>query len=75
MSQRKRMVTIRIFEDDLETLRQFHPRSGHNMAIRHIVNKYCRKLREQYSQNGGQELEQQVYNQMASEADNDDDDQ
>lgn len=50
--RQKRKVTIRIFEEDKETLERFFPRSGYNLAVRKLVERAASKLRERESQSG-----------------------
>lgn len=40
------MVSIRLYEGDRDTLASFYPSVGHNAAIREIVHRHARLLKE-----------------------------
>jgi hypothetical protein len=39
-----RKVTLRLFEDDVRTLRSFYPEVGYNFVVRALVRRHCRQL-------------------------------
>lgn len=50
--RRKVKATVRLFDDDLETLRRYYPKAGYNAVVRGIVSLFCRKLRERSTKMG-----------------------
>ncbi len=43
-------ITIRIFEGDKEELDEFYPLIGHNRAMREVIHKHIKLLKEKQSQ-------------------------
>jgi hypothetical protein len=41
----KRKITIRLFEDDLDMLKQAYPHTGYNQVVRALVTRHVRRLR------------------------------
>ena len=52
------MITIRIYQSDLELLRSVHDKFGYNRVIRQLVRNYCesleRKLHLEEVENGSE---------------------
>lgn len=47
------MVSLKLFEGDRDTLKQFYPMPlGYNAAARQIIHHHCNKLRERASREG-----------------------
>lgn len=40
------MASIRLYEGDRDTLASFYPSIGYNAAVREIVHRHCRLLKE-----------------------------
>lgn len=45
-------IHIRLFESDIEALREFYPNAGYNVAIRQLVRKHVRALQDRLARGG-----------------------
>lgn len=45
MSEPKQKVLVRLFKDDIETLKKFFPERGYNSVIRAAVRHVCKQLK------------------------------
>lgn len=48
--RRKVKVTLRLYEEDVETLKTFFPTGGYNAAIRNMVNRLVKELQKKTSE-------------------------
>ena len=48
-----KVITIRIFESDLEKLQMYYAQVGYNVAIRRLISRHIQKLESKDAQGKG----------------------